>query len=124
MDFTHKKYADLYIQDGVLFFISRPIPCFDLSVAQKSIIDRLQLQREQSFPILCDIRQMSFANLEARKYLALEGLILVDAIAFLVSPNINQRFIRFFIEVDLPAIPTAIFTSREEALQFLAPFKT
>lgn len=123
MDFLKHEYAQLSLEEGILFFRYCPISSFDLGIAQKIVADRIRLQREQSFPVLCDIRQAVYPTLDARKYLALEGSLLVSAVAYLVAPHLSERLIQFFIQVNQPPIPTAVFTSEEAALQFLEPFK-
>lgn len=122
MDFFKHEYAEISLHEGVLFFTYYPIQRFDLEIAQQVVAERMRIQREQSFPILCDMRQVSFPTLEARKYLALQGSLLTTAVAYLVSPHLSESLIRFFIQVNQPPIPTAVFTSKEDALDFLAPF--
>lgn len=124
MDFFKYEYGELYLRDGILFFTYYPVPSFDLRVAQKIVADRMHLQREESFPILCDIRQVTMPNLEARNYLALEGSLLTKAVAYLVGPHLSEHLIRFFIYVSQPPVPAAVFTSREEAIAFLEAYKS
>lgn len=123
MDFLKHPHADIYLRDGVLYFRYHPIPNFNLSVAQELLWERLKIQREQSFPVLCDIRQPVYPSLEARQYLALEGSLQAKAVAYLVGPDSTESLIHFFIEVNQPPVPTEVFTTEEEALTFLAPFK-
>lgn len=122
MDFFKLDYAEISLHEGVLFFTYYPIQRFDLGIAQQIVAERMRIQRERSFPILCDMRQVTFPTLEARKYLAMQGSLLTIAVAYLVQPHLSESLIRFFIHVNQPPVPTAVFTSKEEALDFLAPF--
>jgi len=123
MDFLKHPYADIYLENGILYFRYRLISNFDLLVAQELVSERLRFQREQSFPVLCDIRQVDKSSPEARQYLALEGSLLTTAVAYLVTSHYNERLIRFFIQVNQPPVPSKVFTSEEAALEFLSPFK-
>lgn len=106
----------------MVFFTYLSIRAFDENVAQQIVAARLQLQREQAYPVLCDIRQLSLPTQKARKYLAVEGSLLTTAVAYWVSPHGSQSLMRFFIDLNHPVVPTAIFTQREEALSFLKAF--
>lgn len=112
----------MYIREGILYFTYLPIRNFDLQVAEQIVNMRLSLQREKPYPILCDIRQLSFPTLEARHYLALQGSILTKAVAYLTLPQGSTPLTRFFIHVDQPLIPNAMFTLKEEAIRYLEQY--
>ncbi|MDT0294894.1 hypothetical protein ACFQ3R_00170 [Mesonia ostreae] len=123
MDFLKHDYAEIFIKDGILYFTYLPIQNFDIQSAEKIVAARLGMQREQAYPILCDMRQMSFPDLKARKYLAIQGSLLVKAVAYLVNPNISDYMTRFFIEVNQPLVSTAVFITKNKAIHYLNQFK-
>jgi hypothetical protein len=123
MDFFKHEYAELSLHDGILYFKYCSIPDFHLGIAQKIVADRIRLQREQAFPVLCDLREAVQPSLEARKYLAVEGSLLTTAVAYLVRPQHSERLVQFFIQVDQPPVPSGVFTTEAAALAFLTPFK-
>ena len=117
------EYANLWISDGILYFIYKPHTILDLDAAKKIVKDRLKLQNEISYPVLCDLRMVKDSQKAARDYLAQEGSILTKAVAFLVEPPFSEATIHLYIRTSKPVIPTDIFTMKTEALQFLERYK-
>ncbi|MDT0642184.1 hypothetical protein RM553_04995 [Zunongwangia sp. F363] len=122
MNYIRNEYAELYIEEGILYFTYLPFEKFDIDVAEKIVSDRLLLQKEVSFPILCDIRQLTLPTLRARRFLALKGSVLAKAVAYWTDSMNKEYMTQFFIAVDRPLIPTAIFVSRADALKYLKAF--
>ena len=121
MDFLKTPYAQIEINGGVLYFTYLHIPNFNIQIAKRIVADRLKVQGEIPYPILCDIRELNFPDLDARRYLALQGSILTLAVAYVTS-SITDDLTHFFVRVDQPVVPTKLCTSREEALEFLTPY--
>ncbi|HEA29174.1 MAG TPA: hypothetical protein ENH91_04150 [Leeuwenhoekiella sp.] len=121
MEFLRTPYAQIQVKDGILYFTYLPISNFNIQIAKQVVADRLKVQGEISYPILCDIRQLNFPDLEARRYLAIEGSILTKAVAYLNSPT-SDHLTHFFVRVDQPVVPTKLCTSQDEALEFLNAF--
>lgn len=122
MNFLKTTYAEIKLKDGILFFTYLPISNFDIRLAEQIVRDRLLIQKEQAYPVLCDIRNVSFPDVKARKYLAIEGSLLTKAVAYVVVPYMSTHLTRFFIEVNQPLVPTRIFTEKSEALLYLQKF--
>ena len=122
MDYLKNEYAEMHIEEGILFFTYRNITEFNLEVAQHIVAERLKLQREKSYPILCDITRFNMPDREARRYLAVEGSALTKAVAYLKNPSGSNHLTSFFIVVDQPVVPVALFTAYEEALTYLRKF--
>ena len=81
MDYIKNTYAEIYIEDGILYFKYLPFENFDIEAAKKIVSQRLKLQKEVPFPVLCDIRQLTLPDIKARRYLAVEGSMLAKAVA-------------------------------------------
>ncbi|SFC85842.1 hypothetical protein SAMN04487907_1109 [Zunongwangia mangrovi] len=122
MNYIKNEYSELFIQDGVLFFKYLPFENFDLAAAEKIVAARLSLQREIAFPVLCDVRQIGKPNLSARRFLAVQGSVLAKAVAYVANSYSKEKLADFFITVDQPTAPTAVFSTQEAALQFLKPY--
>lgn len=118
MNYLETPYATIEISEGILYFTYLPIETFNIDIAKRLVADRLKVQGEIAYPILCDLRQLNFPDSEARHYLALEGSILIKAVAYLKS-TYTDHLTDFFIKVDQPVVPTKVCTLREEALEFL-----
>ncbi len=115
-------YAAFKLQDGVLYVTYHRDVCIDLKAATEVVQDRLSLHEGQSLPVLCDMRGVKEVNKAARAYLAIEGSILIKAVAFIVEPPVTEMLSLFYIRTSAPPIPTKPFKNLEEALVFLEPY--
>ena len=122
MTYLETDFAVMQLREDILFFRYKHIPQFDLSVAKHLVADRLRLQREQAYPVLCDMRQYNRPDLEARRYLAVQGSVLTRAVAYLIPPDTRNHVIYFFINVDQPVGDTNIFTQEAEAIRYLKKY--
>lgn len=122
MDYIKNTYAEIYIEDGILYFKYLPFEYFDIEAAKIIVSERLKLQKEVPFPVLCDIRQLTLPDIQARRYLAVEGSILTKAVAYWTDPIGKEYLSRFFISVYQPPIPTAVFTTKDDAMDYLKAF--
>lgn len=113
------EYATFHIEHGVMFFTYKPNIEITLEAAQKIVRDRLSLQGDAIFPVLCDIRGLKGANKAARDYLANEGSEKVKAVALVVGSPALKIMTDFYLIVNKPKVPTKLFTSREEALKYI-----
>jgi hypothetical protein len=120
---VENEYAKLWISEGILYFIYKPQTILQLDTAKKIVMDRLKLQNEISYPVLCDLRMVKDSEKIARDYLAREGSILTKAVAFLVEPPFSEATIYLYLRTSKPVIPTQIFTTKTEALSFLEKYK-
>lgn len=110
--------------DGILHVIYHQGATIDFKAAIQIVKDRLFLHEGMSFPVLCDIRGIKEINKPARAYLAIEGSMLVKAVAVLVQRPVSQLVSEFYIRTSNPPIPTQSFENEEEALDFLRKFIT
>ncbi|MBW2962920.1 DUF7793 family protein [Mesonia aestuariivivens] len=121
-NYIHTKYAEIYIKEGIVFFRYLTIEDFDEHVAKELVAIRLQLQREQTYPVLCDVRALNIPSKKARNYLSIEGSLLVSAIAYWADPHTTKELTDFFLKINPPLVPSAIFTAKEEAIMYLKAF--
>ncbi|WP_170871831.1 hypothetical protein [Pontibacter indicus] len=95
----------------------------DLDKARICVQDRLGYIDGQVYPSLFDITQVKHSTKEARDYLADEGNAGVVASAILVTSPMVKMAANIYIHVNKPKNPTRMFTSKEEAVQWLSQFK-
>ncbi len=123
-DFTaNNAVADIYIEDGILFFIYQPNIHLSLQLAKDAVTRRLSVQKDKAYPVFCDVRGLASSDKVARDYLAREGSVLVKAVSFLAKDYISLRIIKFYMSNDIHGIPSRIFTQSYHALKFLQQFK-
>jgi hypothetical protein len=68
------EYAQFWIRNNILFFEYKPNVVIDLAVAQRIVADRIQMQNEKAYPILCIIRGVLNSDKAGRDYLAQTGV--------------------------------------------------
>lgn len=116
--FVENKYTSFLMRDGIIHLTFNDVN-LDLSTAVSIVKDRFALQKGQSFPVLCDIRQMKRINKIARIYLSTEGLSFVSALAFIAEGPVSNMLCNFFLRTTKPRIPTMVFDAIDEAVVFL-----
>ena len=94
----------------------------DLNAAMQIVKDRILVHDGKSLPVLCDTRSIQYITKPARDYLAIEGSILISAVAFVTEPSVSELVAKFYLRSSKPTVPTQIFTYIHEALIFLSKF--
>ena len=117
------EYTSYKFHEGILHIAYHQGVSIDLKAAMQIVSDRLHLQEGRSLPILCDIRGIKEINKSARSYVAIEGSILIKAVAVIVEPPVSKMLSEFYIRTSNPPIPTQSFEHIEDALVFLNQFK-
>lgn len=114
------NFAELWIENDILFFIYKEKSTIDLKAAIKIVEDRLNLHQGRELPILCDIRGIIEINKAARDYLAIEGSLLIKEVALVVSPPISQLISKFYLKTSNPPIKTEVFLNKDDAIKYLS----
>lgn len=122
ISYFENDYASYKVHEGILYVTYHRDVSIDLEAATQIVKDRLTLHEGRPLPILCDMRGVKEVNKAARAYLAIEGSILIKAVAFIVEPPVTEMLSLFYIRTSAPPIPTKPFKTLEEALVFLTPF--
>ncbi|MBC7000467.1 hypothetical protein [Cytophaga sp. FL35] len=120
--FFENEYAVYSIEKNIVHIAYKPGIAINRTAAVQIVKDRIAFQEEQSYPILCDIRQLRKIDKPARDYLALEGSTLVKALAFMIDSPVTDAMIQFYIRTNHSSIPTASFYQKEKAIGFLQRF--
>ncbi|AUP78706.1 DUF7793 family protein [Flavivirga eckloniae] len=124
IDHIENKFVKYWIEDDILYTVYKDGASIDLSGAIKIVKDRLFLQQGKDFLIYCDLRGVKSVNKSARNYFALEGSVLIKAVALLVNPPLTSAISGFFLKANNPAFKIQIFTEKEDAIEFLNNIKT
>ena len=112
--FFENEYAVYSIDKNIVHIAYKPGIAINRTAAVQIVKDRIAFQEEQSYPILCDIRQLRKIDKPARDYLALEGSTLVKALAFMIDSPVTDAMIQFYIRTNHSSIPTASFYQKEK----------
>lgn len=115
-------YARFWIEDRILHVQYKPEIFIDLEAARLIVADRVTFQKGKSYPILCYTEGITSSNKAARDYLAVKGSILSKAIAYIAAPTVSLAMLNFFIEKNVPSVPSEIFPNEIAAKEFLKPY--
>ncbi|HCX22835.1 MAG: hypothetical protein CMB80_26855 [Flammeovirgaceae bacterium] len=121
---VENDYAKFHIKDGILHFVYKRDVELDLEGAKKVVADRIKAQGDQSYPVICDVRSVKTINKEARDYLAKQGSQQVEAVALIVGSPARKVMSNFYLAVNKPEVPTRLFISETEALDYLSELKS
>jgi hypothetical protein len=120
--YFENEFAIFWISESILFFEYKPDVVIDLVAAQRIVADRIQMQKEKAYPVLCDIRGIADSDKAARDYLAQHGSVLAKAVSILVHQSVSILMISFYLKISKPQVPTRIFKDKSDALEFLKAF--
>ena len=93
----------------------------DFNKMNKFVKKRLEVQNGKEYPVLIYL-SLKKVTKEAREYANKEGLEGIKAGAFLVDSFMTKTIFNFFLSVYSPKVPTKLFTSKEEAINWLNEF--
>jgi hypothetical protein len=122
-NYYENEYAQFWIKDDILFFEYRPNVVIDLTIAHRIVADRIKMQNEKSYPVLCDIRGVVDSDKAARDYLAQSGSVLAKAVSIVTNQSVSLMMTSFYLKICKPSVPTKIFTDESCALAFLEAYK-
>lgn len=122
-EILRNSLAQFWIEGGILFFEYKPNVVINLAAAHRIVADRIQMQNEKSYPVLCDIRGVVDSDKAARDYLAQSGSVLAKAVSIVTNQSVSLIMISFYLKICKPSVPTTIFTNESMALAFLEAYK-
>jgi hypothetical protein len=121
-DSYENDYARFWFAERILFIEYKPQITIDLKVAQRVVADRIQFQKGKSYPVLCDIRGVVDSEKAGRDYLAQSGSVLITAVALVIHEQVSLTISNFYLHISKPTVPTKLFTTRHDALNYLKTF--
>ena len=121
-DYFENEFALFWISGNILFFEYKPGVVINLVVAQRIVMDRMQMQKEKAYPVLCDVSGIADSDKAARDYLAQHGSVLTKAVGIVVQRTLSMVMISFYLKISKPQVPTKVFSDRAKALAFLRAF--
>ena len=113
------SYCRYWLQEGILFVFTKPIVFLDLAIARLIVADRIRVQGDDSFLIFCDSRGVRDSSKDARDFLALDGSLLVEAVAIYDDRRVMGTVSSYYLMRSRPLVPTEFFNDRQEGIDFL-----
>jgi hypothetical protein len=122
-DEHENEFGVFWIENHILLFQFKTGVSIDFPAAQQIIADRIKIQNEKPYPILCNIEGLVNVNKAARDYFANQGSVMTNAVGIVANQNsFSFLMAMFYIRVSKPRVPTKVFADKTMALQFLKTF--
>ncbi len=113
----------LWVKDNVMFSEYK-VADVTKSKARDMIDFRLSMCGGKSFPFFADVTRVKSIDREAREEFSNgKGIEMMSACALLIKSPVSQIMGNFFMMVNKPHIPTRLFTSAKDALEWLNKFR-
>jgi hypothetical protein len=109
-------------ENGIMCAISKKTRPDTLEETRESIRVFKELFGDQKFCMLIDVTHSTPTSKEVRKYAAEELAKLVKAIAMISNSALGVMIVNLFFHLMPPDYPTKIFTSEEEAKEWLRQY--
>jgi len=107
-------------EDGIARVIHVPGAEVTLESAQETMAAYLKLNKGKRRPLFVDTKSMKTIEREARKYYAGEEAAKVAcAVALIVDSPVSRVLGNFYLGLSNPHLPTRLFSSEAEALEWL-----
>lgn len=110
--------ASMWLESEILFFSWKKEVDLTLSIAQRIVGDRLQLQQGKDYPVLCNLNGLRSVEKDAWCYLVREGSEFIKAIALVYSTPLEYALSQYFMK-GMSSIPTQVFGEQSQAKEFL-----
>lgn len=118
-EFYENELAFYEFKNGILYIKFQKDLVITYEVAQALVADRLRLQSFTQVKVICDVSEVHHIDSMARSYLSVYGSSLLKQVA-LVSTHLPLfHMARFYIAINKPKVPTAVFMSIKEAEEYL-----
>ena len=109
--------------DGIVRIIHVPGADVTLEDAKETMAAYLQLNAGKRLPLFVDTKTMRSLAREARKYFAGEEAARVaSAVALIIETPVSRVLGNFYLGLSNPRLPTRLFTSESDALEWLKGF--
>ena len=115
------RVAKLWLgEDGIVRIIHVPGAEVTLEDAKETMLAYMQIRQDKRRPLLVDTRTMKSLAREARKYYAGdEAAQVASAVAIIVGTPVSRVLGNFYLGLSNPHLPSRLFSSDDEALEWL-----
>ncbi len=115
------RVAKLWVgEDGICRIIHAPGAEVRLQDAQETMVAYLKLNDGERLPLFIDTKTMKSISREARHFYAgEEAAKCASAVALIVGTPVSKVLGNFYLGLSNPHLPSRLFTSEDEALEWL-----
>lgn len=115
------RVAKLWLgEDGIVRIIHLPNAEVTLADAQETMAAYMKLYKGKRLPLFVDTKTIRSLSREARLHYASEqAQAVANAVAIIVGTPVSKVLGNFYLGLNKPLLPTRLFTSDDEALEWL-----
>ena len=121
MNENYENSLALYeLKHDILYVRFKKDLIINYEIALTLVADRLRLQSFTKYKAICDVSEIRTIDSEARRYLSIYGSSLLTQVALVSTYVPLYHMSRFYIHINKPKVPTAVFMSIKEAENYLS----
>ena len=118
--YFENEYAEYWIEDEVFHLVYKPNLVTTLNVAKKIVEDRLRISNGVTCPGFLDARNFVSIDRASMKYYKTKEIVqYVSAMELWVYHPMARFAGNVFLSIDVPLVPTKLFTDKEKTLKWL-----
>lgn len=108
-----------YRDDNIMVMKMAKGVSIDIDSARKIGEAASDLAADRVHSNLVDLRDMAFMSSEARKYFAGQDKSTVKSVGVISNPKLHKPLINLYLKFSRPTLPTKMFDTEEEAIEWL-----
>jgi hypothetical protein len=116
------EYLWLEFKNGIARAQYKPGVKISLEDARTIVRQRLEQLGDRQYPALVKSTKIKLLDRAAREYLFKEGIVNFKALAFIEKKSLEKMLGNAMLRISRPGIPCRIFSTEEEALEWLSQF--
>ena len=113
------KNAKIYYQDKIIEVRFKENAAVELEDAKEIVTAIGEAVRGEKHGLMINAEKMSFINREARSYFGAQKGKAAVANAIVVKNSLQKSFANMYLKFASPALPTRMFTDKEEGMKWL-----
>jgi hypothetical protein len=123
MEINTEKYADMWIEDDILY-ITYTFEDYTEQMVDAGIKQRYELTKDKSYPMYADIRKVKSFTRDARQRMAQKDAGAgTKAVAIMTNSRVQEVIYNFFNTIYKAPAPAKMFSNKEKAIEWLQQFK-
>ena len=123
MAIFENTYTKMWVQEGILYSIYKPIPHLTSEIAKVCVQARLDFSEGKTYPLFGDIRLIRKMDKDARGYLSSgDGIKYLNSGAFIINSPVEKMLINFWTKIDKPPLPVRVFNDEQSAIEWLKQY--
>lgn len=123
LNIFQNNFAKAWIDKKISCCEIKPKVALNFHSARAIVHLRLRVQEGRTYPVFCDMRQLTEADEAARIFISKFGFTDTKAVSFLVTPGQMSNMRAYLKAYNISTTTNFISVNEKEAFKKLAPYK-